>query len=44
MNTKNHNYSATIFECVELDNKIALQMESTPPKAPGESRINAPSI
>ena len=29
------------MERIELDNEIALQLESTPPKAPGEA-MNAP--
>jgi len=27
---------------IELDNEIALQLESTPPKAPGEAQLKAP--
>ena len=35
-------YSAPQIERIELDNEIALQLESTPPKAPGEAHLNAP--
>ena len=42
MNTKNQTYSAPEIERIELDNEIALQLESTPPKAPGEAHLNAP--
>ena len=35
-------YIAPQIECVELDNEIALQLESTPPKAPGEAHLKAP--
>ncbi|MEI8205169.1 MAG: hypothetical protein WCH34_19290 [Bacteroidota bacterium] len=44
MNTKNQTYSAPQIERIELDNEIALQLESTvtPPKAPGEAHLNAP--
>ena len=35
-------YTAPQIERIELDNEIALQLESTPPKAPGESRLIAP--
>ena len=41
METKNV-YTAPLFERIELDNEIALQFESTPPKAPGESNLHAP--
>lgn len=38
MNTTKQNYTAPILERIELDNEIALQLESnTPPKAPGEA-------
>ena len=42
METK-HFYKAPQVERIELDNEIALQLESvgTPPKAPGEA-LNAP--
>ena len=42
MNTTNQNYLAPKIECIELDNEIALQLESTPPKAPGEASLQAP--
>ena len=43
MNTKKQTYIVPQVERIELDNEIALQLESnTPPKAPGEARINAP--
>jgi hypothetical protein len=35
-------YSAPTVERIELDNEIALQLESTPPKAPGEARLQVP--
>lgn len=41
METK-HLYTAPVVERIELDNEIALQLESTPPKAPGEANLNAP--
>jgi hypothetical protein len=42
MNSKNQSYNAPIVECIELDNEIALQLESTPPHAPGEAHLNTP--
>ena len=42
MNTKKQTYIVPQVERIELDNEIALQLESTPPKAPGEARLNAP--
>ncbi|MEI8271783.1 MAG: hypothetical protein WCG08_04110 [Paludibacter sp.] len=42
MNTKKQQYSAPEIERIELDNEIALQLESTPPPAPGETKLNAP--
>ena len=42
MNTANQNYLAPVVERVELDSEIALQLESQPPKAPGEARLQAP--
>jgi hypothetical protein len=42
MNTTNNQYIAPQVERIELDNKIALQLESTPPEAPGEAQLNAP--
>ncbi len=35
-------YTAPVIERIELDNEIALQLESTPPKAPGEAKLNSP--
>ena len=35
-------YIAPLVERIEMDNEIALQLESTPPKAPGEAKLNAP--
>ena len=40
--TKKKFYSAPIIERIELDNEIALQLESTPPKAPGEAFNRTP--
>ena len=42
MNTEKHNYIAPQIVCIELDNEIALQLESTPPPAPGEGRLHVP--
>ncbi|MEI6555269.1 MAG: hypothetical protein WCL70_06760 [Paludibacter sp.] len=42
METKNKQYIAPQVEHIELDNEIALQLESQPPKAPGEAHLNAP--
>ena len=42
MNSKKQSYTAPQIESIELDNEIALQLESTPPKAPGEAKLNAP--
>ncbi len=43
MNTTiKQNYIVPTIERIELDNEIALQLESTPPKAPGEARNSAP--
>jgi len=46
MNNKTHKsvYAAPTVERIELDNEIALQLESsmTPPKAPGEAMNTAP--
>ncbi|MEI6555654.1 MAG: hypothetical protein WCL70_08710 [Paludibacter sp.] len=39
---KKNNYVAPSVERIELDNEIALQLESTPPKAPGEAHLHAP--
>ena len=42
MNTTNKTYSAPEIKCIELDNEIALQLESTPPHAPGEANLKTP--
>jgi len=44
MKKTNRNYRAPEIERIKLDNEIALQLESsnTPPKAPGEARLNTP--
>lgn len=44
MKTLKNTYFAPEIERIELDNEIALQLESTntPPKAPGEAKLNAP--
>ena len=42
MNTQNQIYTAPVIERIELDNEIALQLESTPPKAPGEANLQTP--
>ena len=39
MNTKSQTYIAPQMERIKLDNDIALQLESTPPKAPGEASL-----
>ena len=39
METKNI-YSIPVITRIELDNEIALQLESTPPHAPGEAKNN----
>ncbi len=43
-NTTQHKstYTMPVIQRIELDNEIALQLESTPPHAPGEARLNAP--
>ena len=41
METKN-TYIIPNVERIELDNEIALQLESMPPKAPGETKMNVP--
>lgn len=35
-------YKMPEVQRIELDNEIALQLESTPPHAPGETKLNAP--
>ena len=42
MNTTKKQYFVPQVERIELDNEIALQLESTPPKAPGEAKLNTP--
>ena len=44
MNTTKKQYFVPQIERIELDNEIALQLESsnTPPKAPGEAHLHAP--
>jgi hypothetical protein len=47
LNTNNMNTASQIYETpkverIELDNEIALQLESTPPKAPGEAHLQTP--
>ncbi len=42
MEAPNQEYLAPQIERIELDNEIALQLESTPPYAPGETKLNAP--
>lgn len=42
MNTEKYTYFTPQIERIELDNEIALQLESTPPKAPGEAQLLTP--
>ncbi|MEI6754787.1 MAG: hypothetical protein WCK78_16670 [Paludibacter sp.] len=42
MNINKQTYIAPQIERIELDNEIALQLESTPPKAPGEAQLKTP--
>jgi len=42
MNTQKRTYIVPKVKRIELDNEIALQLESTPPKAPGEANLQAP--
>ena len=42
MSAKNGQYIAPHVERIEFDNEIALQLESQPPKAPGEANLHAP--
>jgi len=42
MKTEKQSYIIPQIERIELDNEIALQLESTPPKAPGEAKLNVP--
>ncbi|MEI8271797.1 MAG: hypothetical protein WCG08_04180 [Paludibacter sp.] len=41
-NKMNRLYESPLIERIELDNEIALQLESTPPPAPGEAKLNVP--
>jgi hypothetical protein len=36
------NYVAPQVERIELDTEISLQLESTPPEAPGEAQLKTP--
>ena len=40
MNIQEKYYNVPLILRIELDNEISLQLESTPPKAPGEARLN----
>ena len=40
----NRIYTAPRIERIELDTLIALQLESTPPEAPGEAYLNPPGF
>ncbi|MEI8273463.1 MAG: hypothetical protein WCG08_12640 [Paludibacter sp.] len=40
--TEKRNYSTPLIERVILDNEISLQLESTPPPAPGETHLQTP--
>ncbi|MEI8272279.1 MAG: hypothetical protein WCG08_06620 [Paludibacter sp.] len=42
MKSSLQNYIAPQIQRIELDNEIALQLESTPPAAPGEAKLDAP--
>jgi hypothetical protein len=42
MDNKKNIYQSPQVERIELDNEIALQLESTPPKAPGEAHLQSP--
>ena len=44
MDTIHQNDSAPEINRIELDNEINLQLESTPPKAPGEAYKNTPEF
>ena len=41
-NKMNRLYESPLIERIELDNEIALQLESTPPPAPCEAKLNVP--
>ena len=41
-NNQKQFYISPQIERIELDNEIALQLESTPPKAPGEAQNQIP--
>ncbi len=38
MNTEKIHYSQPVITGVDLDNEISLQLESTPPEGPNETR------
>ena len=42
MNTIKQIYIVPKMERIELDNEISLQLESTPPQAPGEAYLKIP--
>lgn len=42
MNTTKLQYIVPKIERIELDNEIALQLESNPPVEPGEAKVNTP--
>ena len=42
MSSTKKQYFVPHIERIELDNEIVLQLESTPPKAPGEANLHAP--
>jgi len=39
---KKYNYVTPKVSRIELDNEIALQLESTPPPGPGETLLQSP--
>jgi len=41
--TEKQTYSSQQIECIELENQIALQLESTALPAPAEAKLNAPA-
>lgn len=42
LSEKKCNYQQPKIEKIDLDNEIALQLESTPPHAPGEAILSKP--
>ncbi|MEI6753454.1 MAG: hypothetical protein WCK78_09815 [Paludibacter sp.] len=42
MNKTKKQYFVPQIERIELDNEIALTLDSAPPKAPGEAHLDAP--